>query len=41
VETLIGVVPDNWRDMVLSDVCDILAGPSGARFPATAQANSG
>jgi restriction endonuclease S subunit len=30
VETLIGDVPDDWTTARLGDVCDILAGPSGA-----------
>jgi type I restriction enzyme M protein len=30
VETLIGDVPEDWTAVCLGDVCDILAGPSGA-----------
>jgi restriction endonuclease S subunit len=32
VESLIGAVPDTWRQARLSEVCNILAGSSTARF---------
>jgi type I restriction enzyme, S subunit len=31
VDTLIGTVPDHWRQASLRDICEILAGPSGTR----------
>jgi type I restriction enzyme, S subunit len=31
MDTLIGTVPDQWRQVNLRDICEILAGPSGAR----------
>ena len=31
MDTLIGTVPDHWRQEALSDFCEILAGPSNAR----------
>jgi restriction endonuclease S subunit len=32
MESLIGAIPDGWAEARLGDVCDILAGPSGARL---------
>jgi restriction endonuclease S subunit len=32
MDSLIGTVPDSWTQARLGDVCDILAGPSGARL---------
>jgi type I restriction enzyme S subunit len=32
MESLIGAVPDGWRQSRLGEVCEILAGPSGARL---------
>ncbi|MFZ0121072.1 MAG: restriction endonuclease subunit S [Pseudonocardiaceae bacterium] len=32
MESLIGVVPDGWAEARLGDICEILAGPSGARL---------
>lgn len=32
MDSLIGTVPDSWAQARLGDVCDILAGPSGARL---------
>lgn len=32
MDSLIGTVPDSWAHARLGDVCDILAGPSGARL---------
>jgi restriction endonuclease S subunit len=32
MESLIGTVPDSWAEARLRDVCDILAGPSGAKL---------
>jgi hypothetical protein len=32
MDSLIGNVPDNWTQARLAEVCDILAGPSGARL---------
>lgn len=29
METLIGEVPDDWKQISLGDACDVLAGPSG------------
>lgn len=31
MDTLIGNVPDSWKQAPLAEVCDVLAGPSGAR----------
>ena len=32
MDTLIGTVPEGWREATLGKVCEILAGPSGARL---------
>lgn len=32
MDSLIGTVPDSWTQVKLGDICDILAGPSGARL---------
>jgi restriction endonuclease S subunit len=32
METLIGEVPDEWKQIPLGEVCDVLAGPSGAAY---------
>ena len=37
METLIGEVPDGWVQLPLGEVCDVLAGPSGASIPSREQ----
>ena len=40
MDSLIGTVPDSWAQARLGDVCDILAGPSGARLALESRTSS-
>jgi hypothetical protein len=40
MDSLIGDVPANWAQVQLAEVCDILAGPSGARLSLEARTPS-
>jgi type I restriction enzyme, S subunit len=35
MDSLIGAVPDDWRELRLNEVCDVLTGPSGAQADLT------
>jgi restriction endonuclease S subunit len=41
MDTLIGSMPETWHELRLADLCDVLAGPSGASLPLTAFAGTG
>jgi type I restriction enzyme, S subunit len=40
MDSLIGPVPSAWRQVMLEDVCEILVGPSGARFRVEARSSA-
>jgi len=41
MDTLIGVVPDEWRQVLLGDICEVTAGPSGAMMRFTDDRSAG